>query len=60
MRSEDEIHERLEDLRQIAQACDYYDPSATYLRGEIAALEWVLTENEPLAYEHVPMTDDAR
>ncbi|WP_306061635.1 hypothetical protein [Natronococcus wangiae] len=60
MQSEDEIRDRLQDLRRIARACDYYDPYATYLRGEIAALEWALAESDPPAYDHVPTTDDAR
>lgn len=53
MRSKDEVRDRLQELRRIARTGDYYDPYTTHLRGEIAALEWVLAESTPPAYDHV-------
>jgi hypothetical protein len=53
MHSKTDVRDRLAELRRLERACDYYDPYATYISGEIAALEWVLAESEPQAYDHV-------
>jgi hypothetical protein len=58
MRSTDDVRARLAELQRLARECDYYDPYATYLRGEIAALEWVLAEREPRTYSQVSSTDE--
>lgn len=59
MRSKDEIRDRLRELRRIELVGDYYNPYTTHLRGEIAALEWVLAESEPPAYDHVREADES-
>jgi hypothetical protein len=58
MRSQEEIDDRLRELRQVERSCDYYDPFLKRLSGEIIALEWVLAETEPKSYNHVPSAED--
>jgi len=57
MRSQNEIHERLEELRRVERSSDCYDPYAKRLRGEILALEWILTDAEPESYDHVLLAE---
>lgn len=46
MHSPDDVRDRLEALRTIAQSTDYYGPRSKLLSGQIDALEWVLAGSE--------------